>query len=211
LSALTASIRFTVSYGVMLMHDPTLLVRSVCVAVLVVVAGCQSGDPGNAVFNADDLAPSSPVSTESAPVLENDGSLASLTAEVRQLRVAVEQLARSQTEAQALAAALSARQSRVEQITRELDEVRREIERAASRSEEFNDQAARLSQQLSLATDLRERAALENALRQVEAERDADARRLQNDRGRESNLSRTLALEEDRWNDLLARAGQSGR
>ena len=46
---------------------------------------------------------------------------------------------------------------------------------------------------------------------EVEGEREAAERELQNARGRESNLSRALALEEDRWNDLLARAGQAGR
>ena len=191
------------------MHDPTLLVRSVCVALLVAVAACEARD--DARISADDLAESSPISTASAEVLETDGSIAALTAEVRQLRVAVEQLARSQAEAQALAAVLSAQQQRVEQITQQLDAARNEIERAARRGEEFDGQVARLSQQLSVTTDPRERVALETALSSVEAERDADARRLQYARGRESNLSRTLALEEDRWNDLLASARQAGR
>jgi len=193
------------------MHDPTLSVRSMCLVVLAVVAGCEAGGPGNPVFGADDLATRSPVSAASAEVLESDGSLAALTAEVRQLRVAVEQLARSQTEAQALGAALSGQQRRVEQITQQLDEVRREIEQAAGRSQGFDGQAARFLQELSVTTDLAGRAAMEHALRQVEAERDADARALQDARARESNLSRTLALEEDRWNALLARAGQAGR
>ncbi len=191
------------------MHDLRLLVRWVCFALPVAVAGC--GATGDSAFSADAPAAGSTISAASAEVLETDGSLASLTAEVRQLRVAVEQLARSQTEAQVLAAALSARQHRVEQIAQQLDEVRNEIEQAAGRSEELESQAARLSQGLSLASDPQQRAALENALSSIEAERDAEERMLRDARGLESNLSRALALEEDRWNDLLSRSGQAGR
>ena len=191
------------------MQVPKPLVRSVCAAQLVAIAGC--GAPGDPAFSADSLAPSSPISTESAPVLETDGSLAALTAEVRQLRVAVEQLARSQTEAQALGAALSAQQRRVEQMSAQLDVVRKEIEEAAGRSSGFQDRAARFSQELSATGDQAQRAEMEGMLRSIEAEREAAEPELQNARGRESNLSRALALEEDRWNDLLARAGQAGR
>lgn len=191
------------------MVDPTFLVRSMCVALLVVVAGCEGA--GNPAFRADDLATTPPVSTASAEILENDGSIAALTAEVRQLRVAVERLTQSQTAAQALAVALSARQRRVEQLTQQLDEVRQEIEQADGRSQGLEGQAARFLQELSVTTDLGQRAELETALRSIEVERDAEARALQEARGRESNLSRALAQEEDRWNDLLARAGQAGR
>ena len=45
-----------------------------------------------------------------------DGSMAALTSEVRQLRVAVEELTRSQTQTQALGVYLSVQQSRILQM-----------------------------------------------------------------------------------------------
>jgi hypothetical protein len=147
-----------------------------------------------------------------APILSgDDGTLAALTAEVRQLRVAVEALARAQAETQAMGVQLSAQQSRVQQVSAQLDAVRADLDAATLRSRSFEAELARLSDSRSLATDRDERAGLESALRATEIERTRVDLELQQVRSRENELSRTLALEEDRLSDLLARVEQLAR
>ena len=63
-----------------------------------------------------------------------DGSLATLTVELRQLRMAVEQLVRSQAQTQALGVYLSAQQSRLLQIANRLDAARSALDGARVRS-----------------------------------------------------------------------------
>jgi chromosome segregation ATPase len=131
--------------------------------------------------------------------------LAALTAEVRQLRVAVEELARAQAEMQAMGVYLSAQQSRVQQVSAQLDAVRKDLDTATVRSQSFEAELARLADALAFITDRQERAGLESALRATETERNRVDLEIQQVRGRESDLSWTLAIEEDRLNDLLAR------
>ncbi len=130
--------------------------------------------------------------------------MAALTAEVRQLRIAVEEFARIQTETQALSAYLSARQGRLLQTAQQLDAVRKQIDAATASSSDVEDQLARFADELSSATGPH-RAAIEMAIRATEAGRSSRELELQQARARENDLSRTLALEEDRWNDALSR------
>jgi len=131
--------------------------------------------------------------------------MAALTAEVRQLRVAVEQLARSQAETQALGMTLSAQQGRILQVTQQLDAVRKEIASAEAGSQGFEARLAGARSELSRAGVPEMRAEIESAIRAVEEERSRLERELQQTRGRENDLSRTLALEEGRWRDTLER------
>jgi hypothetical protein len=73
--------------------------------------------------------------------------MAALTAEVRQRRVAVEQLARSQAETQTLGMTLSAQQGRILQLTQELDTARKEIAAAAPGQRGGFESAMRVSKQ----------------------------------------------------------------
>lgn len=76
--------------------------------------------------------------------MASDGSLAALTAEVRQLRLTVEELIRNQAETQALSVRLSAHQSRIEQVTGQLDS---ELSRALQLEEaQWNDLVADMDQ-----------------------------------------------------------------
>jgi hypothetical protein len=68
---------------------------------------------------------------------EESGSLSALVAEVRQLRVAVEESNRRQAEIQTLSVYLSAQQSRLIQIGARLDAVRNELTAAAGMSQQF--------------------------------------------------------------------------
>jgi chromosome segregation ATPase len=175
------------------------------VAVIAALAACSAPDDSD-YRSTDERATRPAVSPSSAARIEaNDGSLAALTAEVRQLRVAVEQLARTQTEAQALGVALSAQQGRVLQVTQQLDAVRKDIDFAATNSRSFEEQIPNLSNEMSRSTDAARRDELESMLRAIQAEHNRAELELQQIRARESNLSRSLALEEKRWNDLLAR------
>lgn len=181
-------------------------VRSPYLAVVVVVAACAAPDDPTVSGLMNDRATNRAVAPTRAPILgDEDGSLAALTAEVRQLRVAVEELARAQAEMQAMGVYLSAQQSRVQQVSAQLDAVRKDLDTATVRSQSFEAELARLADALALITDRQERAGLESAVRATETERNRVDLEIQQVRGRESDLSRTLAIEEDRLNDLLAR------
>ncbi len=56
------------------------------------------------------------------------GSLSALTSELHQLRTAVEEMIRTQTQTQALGVYLSVQQSRIVQAATRLDAVRKELE-----------------------------------------------------------------------------------
>jgi chromosome segregation ATPase len=114
-----------------------------CVAALSVVAACGAAvDP--TISASTDEPQRARESPRAAPDLP-DGSLAALTAEVRQLRVAVEELARSQTETQALGVYLSAQQGRLQQADQQLAAARRELDSATAAGQRIEAQLASLS------------------------------------------------------------------
>lgn len=113
------------------MRDPRSWLRSSRFAFVAVVAACAVPDDPASRF-ADDRAPAAPPAA--APRIAGDESMAALTAAVRQLRVAVEQLARSQQETQALSVYLSAQQGRLVQATQQLDAARKDVDSAVESS-----------------------------------------------------------------------------
>jgi chromosome segregation ATPase len=187
------------------MRDPKLWVRFPCFAVLAAVTGCMA--PDDPVSRLTDDGASSPAISVGAPArLEaTDGSLAALTAEVRQLRVAVEGFARSQAATQALATALSAQQDRVRQLAEQLAAARDQVDSSDAESRRLGEAVQALTDQLPRATDRDRRTELEARIRDFESEHNRWELQLQQARGRQSDLSRALAVEEDRWNDLLSR------
>jgi chromosome segregation ATPase len=183
-------------------------VRGSVFMVVVICAACAPrGDPAGSGF-AEERAPSPPISTAAAPRVDGDESMAALTAEVRQLRIAVEQLARSQTETQALSVYLSAQQGRVAQARQRYDTVRRETEGAATQREDMQAELARLTAELPRANSPAHRADIETSIRLFQVEANGADNQLQQARAREDEASRALAREEDRWSDLLARMEQ---
>ena len=177
-----------------------------CVVALANVAACVAPDEPRIPPSADEPpgVRESRAATFASPG-EQDGSLAQLTAEVRQLRLAVEEMARSQTETRALEASLSTQQSRLLQTEQRLDAVRRGIDTGASRGEGIEARLASLRDERSRATAPDVRAELDEQIRTFERERDDAARELQRVRRQEDELSRRLQSEEARWNDLIAR------
>jgi chromosome segregation ATPase len=180
--------------------------RSLCVVALATIAACVAPDEPRIPAPADEppRVRESRAAAFASPG-EQDGSLAQLTAEVRQLRLAVEELARSQAETRALEASLSTQQTRMLQTEQRLEAARRGIDTTVSRGEGIEARLASLRDARSRATALDARASLDEEIRSFEAERDDVARELQRVRRREDELSRTLQDEETRWNDLVMR------
>jgi hypothetical protein len=170
-------------------------VRLSCLAVITGIAACA--------------APEDPARFASAPVaaprIEGDESMAALTAEVRQLRIAIEELGRKQTATQALGITLSAQGDRIVQAAQRLASAREEIDNVGTQSRSLEAALTDLSQRLARSPDRDERAGLERRMRDLGAERDRLELMLQQARSRESESSRALALEEERWNDTLVR------
>ena len=137
-----------------------------------------------------------------------DGSLTALTAELRQLRVAVEELGRSQTQTQALAVYLSVQQSRIVQVANRLDAAQKDVDSATLRSQDVETRLANLTDELPRATEPQRRAALQDGIRGMKAEERHLDLELQQARGRESELSQGMQLEVSRWNDLISRLEQ---
>jgi len=177
--------------------------RMFCVAALSVVAACGAAvDP--TISASTDEPQGARESPRAAPDLP-DGSLAALTAEVRQLRVAVEDLARSQSETQALGVYLSAQQGRLQQADQQLAAARRELDSATAASQRIEAQLADLSAEQPRTVSPEKRAEIDDAIKALQFEQARIDRDLQQARRRESDLSEVVRSEETRWNELISR------
>jgi len=90
-----------------------------------------------------------------------NGSLAALTAEIRQLRVAVEESTRSQTQTQALGVYLSVQQSRILQGATRLESARKELDAVSLRSREIASQLENFQGEIVRVTEPQRRAQLD--------------------------------------------------
>ena len=178
-------------------------VRWSCAVALTVVAAC--GVQNEPVISATADEPQRARESPRAAPDEPDGSLAALTAEVRQLRMAVEELARSQTETQALGVYLSAQQDRLQQADQQFAAARREVDSAAVAKADLEAQVADMVAQQSRATSPDIRSELGNAIKGLQFEQGRLDATLQQARSRADELSRVVQSEQDRWNDLIVR------
>jgi len=133
------------------------------------------------------------------------GSLAALTSEVRELRLAVQQLAQTQSQTQAMGVYLSAQQSRVLQVSSQLDSVRKDLDAAAGRSSELASKLVDFEAQLPRVSDPAERNAIQDASRAMKREHALASAQEQQARSRELELSQALQTEESRWSALISR------
>ena len=133
------------------------------------------------------------------------GSLGELTVEIRHLRLAIEQSARTQTQAQALGIMLSAQQSRIVQVSARLEGERRELDNLSQQSANLASRLAAIDESLPRVTDPQQRAAIEeqNSAMKLELKRVAGLKQLA--RTRELEASQAWQQEETRWNDLMWR------
>jgi hypothetical protein len=135
----------------------------------------------------------------------DSGSMAALTSEVRELRLAVQQLALTQSQTQALGVYLSVQQSRVLQVSSQLDVARKEVDGGAFRTNELATKLADLEEQLPRVSDAAERNALQGAIREMRREHTLVSAQEQQARNREIELSQSLQAEESRWSALITR------
>jgi hypothetical protein len=133
----------------------------------------------------------------------NTGSLAALTAEVRQLRLALEESTRTQTQTQALGVYLSVQQSRLVQVESRLDAVRKELDGVTVRAKQIAAEYQRFSEMLRSETNPEVRADLGQQARAMKLELENMSIQDQQVRLREAELSQLLQAETSRWTDLV--------
>lgn len=134
-----------------------------------------------------------------------DGSMAALTAEVRELRLAVQQFAQTQSQTQALGVYLSVQQSRILQVSSQLETARRELDGVSRQSTEVTSKLADLEEELPRISDPMQRNAVQEAIREMRREQALATAQEQQLRNRELELSQTMQTEEARWSTLLTR------
>jgi len=132
------------------------------------------------------------------------GSLAALTAEVRLLRVAVEDASRAQTQTQALSVALAAQQSRMQQLSARIDAVKRDVA-TAEQSAKQTAFMLKSAQDGMAGSDPAERKQSAEILPMFKQQADATAATLNDLRRRELDLQQAMQMEEQRWQDLINR------
>jgi hypothetical protein len=135
----------------------------------------------------------------------DSGSLAALTAEVRELRLAVQQLAQTQSQTQALGVYLSTQQSRVLQVSSQLDTARRDLDTAWGHVTELGGKLAELEEALPRVSEPAQRRALEDAIPSMRREHALARAQEQQARSREIELTQSLQAEESRWSALISR------
>jgi hypothetical protein len=136
------------------------------------------------------------------------GSLAELTAEIRQLRASIEQSSRNQAQAQALGIFLTAQDRRVMMVTSRVETARRELVTLSQQTSTYTHQLAQNEEELPLTTDPDERKAIEDRIKEIKLEMKAVAGREQEARTREAEMLQAWQQEDARWNDLIGRLQQ---
>jgi len=160
------------------------------VAGVIVLAGV-----GTAVIWAQNAAP-------------DPGSLGALVSEVRQLRLAVEESTRSQSQTQALGVYLSAEQSRIIQVSSRLDSVRGQLASAAAQTRQFATYLATAQTEVREAKTADDRAQAAGMVEMFKQQSDAAAAQEQQLRDREADLLQAFRAEEARWTDLVTKLEQ---
>jgi len=136
---------------------------------------------------------------------EPTAALKDLTAEVRRLRLAVEQAARVQAQTQALGVYLSVEQGRIVQVATRLESTRRELEDLQAASRRLTADLASLESMLPRESDPDKRRQIEMQQRATKQELDETSLRDQQIRSREAEATQALQVEESRWSDLISR------
>jgi uncharacterized coiled-coil protein SlyX len=140
---------------------------------------------------------------------DEPGSMTALIAEVRQLRLAVEESSRQQAQIQGLSVYLSAQQSRLTQIGAQLDAVRNELANATARAQEVANLLSGAQTEATRASTAEEREQATEMARMFKKQAAEAAERERQIRERELALAQTLQNEEGRWVELVTRLEQS--
>ena len=138
-----------------------------------------------------------------------EGSLATVAAELRQLRATVEESIRTQSQTQALGVLLATHQSRVAQLTMRLDAVRAELTAATEKARSLATMVASRQAELGRVTDATQRNELDRMLRGDKEEADKAAGAEFALRAHESQLLQELQAAEARWTEFVERLEQA--
>jgi hypothetical protein len=136
------------------------------------------------------------------------GSLAALTAEIRQLRLAVEESTRTQTQTQALGVYLSVQQARLVQVAARLDAARKDLDAASVKSRQMSAALAGTEDALPRVTNPEVRTQLDQEGRAIKQQLESLVLQEQLARSRETELLQMLQVEDARWTDLISRLEQ---
>lgn len=134
-----------------------------------------------------------------------EATCAALVGEMRQLRVAVEDSSKSQTQIQALAVYLAAEQSRMVQLSNRLDAARAEVPLAAQHARETAAALANAQSEGARMTDANVRHEIEAELPAFKRRADEAAAAEQAARTREGEFRAAIQTEEAHWTDLIQR------
>ena len=128
---------------------------------------------------------------------------------MHQLRLAIEESTRAQTQTQAIAVYLSVQKDRIFQVSARLDALRKDIEAAAAETQKLADGIARSTRAIGDPTNPSEvRSELEARIADLKAQMTRAANHEQNLRNQEAQISQTLQAEEGRWTELIDRLEQ---
>ena len=142
-----------------------------------------------------------------APQDMTPASMSTLISEVRLLRAAVEENGKRQTEAQAMAVYLSAQQSRLVQISQQLESTRSELTTVSAQLQQFKT-LLKSMQGDAMSIKPEERAEAEGMMQLFKPQLDQAALKEQQLKAREFELSQALVTEQGRWSDLINRLEQ---
>jgi hypothetical protein len=133
------------------------------------------------------------------------GSLAELTAEVRQMKVALQEASRSQNQMQALNISLTAQQSRLAQVSARLDTAEEDLQQAMSRTQEAVTVIATAQNESRPNASVEERAQLAEMVKTFRQQAEQAQTRENNARVRRDELMNAFRAEEARWLQLVAK------
>jgi DNA repair exonuclease SbcCD ATPase subunit len=133
------------------------------------------------------------------------GSLAELTAEVRQLKVVIQEAGRSQNQMQALNISLMAQQSRLAQVSARLDTAEEDLQQAMSRTQEAVTVITTAQNDIRPNSTVEERAQHAEMIKLFRQQADAAQARENTMRVRRDDLMNAFRAEEARWLELVAR------
>jgi len=133
------------------------------------------------------------------------GSLAELTAEVRQMRVALQEASRSQNQMQALNISLTAQQSRLAQVSARLDTAEEDLQQAIGRTREAVTAIATAQREPRPNITAEERGQVAEMVKMFREQADEAQARENSARIKRDDLMNAFRAEEARWLQLVAR------
>jgi hypothetical protein len=155
------------------------------------------------------LCATTPALAQARPDVMDPVGLSALTAEIRQLRLAIEEATRRQVETQALAVSLSAQQSRLVQIAGRADVAREQLNAVTVRQRDAERRLTFMVEGLGnplISAEIRRE--LEGARQGAQHDLESIAAEQKLVASRDAELMQAMQSEEARWMDLISRLEQ---